>query len=258
MSSNETMQVFQVCDLHSLLKICFKLRSEKYWSFRGHRNKTWALQPHHNISQEELTSLFKSFNDRIKEFPKPDYLDEDNLWRWLFYAQHYGLKTPLLDWSSNPLVAVYFAVENILSGADDDNDYGCVWVLHVSKDKFRWADELREQPFKRTENDDTPIVDDWLMIKPPPILSRLVRQSGLFTFHPHEKDHCMFCENDTHKEIVKIEIVPKNGVNPSKSIRQSLGMQNLHHAGLFPDPAGVAKFVNYELRDLKPGKIIRD
>lgn len=255
MNNNATITVYQADSLYGILDICQRLRSKKFWSFRGQRKKEWLLQPHHNIDQDELTSLFKSYNDRIKEFPKPDYLDEDNLWRWLFYAQHYGLKTPLLDWTSNPLVATYFAVENILSAGNDKSDFGCIYAINVGSEKFRWADELSVQPFKKTINDETPIVSDWLMIKPAPIMQRLVRQAGLFTFHPHEKEHSNFCSNDTEKEIIAIHIVAKNGKNPTKSIRQALGVMNLHHAGLFPDPAGVARFVNYELRDLKPGKI---
>ena len=249
------IKTYTVNGLNGIIDICTELRRQQYWSFRGQRRKQWKIQPHHDITQEDLTNSFKSFNDRIKEFPKSDYLDEENLWRWLFYAQHYGLKTPLLDWTSNPLVAAYFAVENIVSHANEEEDLGCVWAITVSKKKFKWADEIHRQPFKRKPNDKTPIVDEWLMIKPPPITPRIVRQSGIFTYHPNKESTINFEANNEERQLVKINIEKKNGINPSKFIRQQLGIMNLHHAHLFPDPGGVAKFVNYELPDLKPGKI---
>lgn len=43
---------------------------------------------------------------------------------WAEYAQHYGVPTRFLDWSENPLVALYFACK------DKTELDGCVWLIH--------------------------------------------------------------------------------------------------------------------------------
>jgi len=43
---------------------------------------------------------------KVKQF----LVDE---WEWLVWAQHYGMKTRLLDWTSNPLTALWFACSNV-------------------------------------------------------------------------------------------------------------------------------------------------
>lgn len=48
----------------------------------------------------------------------------------LFYMQHYGVPTRLLDWSANPLIALYFALSNDTVSPENP----AVWVL----DPWAW------------------------------------------------------------------------------------------------------------------------
>ena len=67
------------------------------------------------------TSIYPSLDRMMDAFKKEsaDYLAADvakDEFDWLFLMQHYGIPTRLLDWSTDPLVALYFAVHHSQRG----------------------------------------------------------------------------------------------------------------------------------------------
>ena len=99
--------------------------------FRGMSNNKYQLLPgvfRKNTSGKAIYTTYTTEIDLLKFFiqeasayltiPSDDYV------RWAEYAQHFGVPTRLLDWSSNPLVALYFCCKN------NPNTPGVVWVLN--------------------------------------------------------------------------------------------------------------------------------
>ena len=180
---NTSADVKQAKSWDEAIRLLMELRDGGFWSFRGQRLHTWDLGIHHpdNLTESDLKRGFAQFRKRCLEFSKPAYIDENHKWRWLFYAQHYRLWTRLLDWTSNPLVALYFAVENILTDKSilDQNPLGAVWAVRVRRHDFRTEEELPKDPEQEKR---------WIMINPPPITNRILKQSGKFSFHPEPDD----------------------------------------------------------------------
>jgi hypothetical protein len=101
------------------------LAGEKIW-FRGQAATAWNLTP--SISRTETNPIAKEWN-YLKLFKQnaTRFVPESSAktkWEWLLLMQHYKVPTRLLDWSENPLVSLYFAVEN-----EPDQD-GALWMLN--------------------------------------------------------------------------------------------------------------------------------
>ena len=89
------------------------------------------------------------------------------------------------------------------------------------------------------------------MIHPPPFTSRIHRQSAKFSYHPQTDDHPLDQikrrHDDEHlKKIVigKADSSERELEELARTIRIKLGIMNIHHAELFPDPGGAAIFIN--------------
>jgi len=130
---NNTYEVKKLSEfIETVSELNSKKPNQELW-FRGQEDSSWRLLPAgyrnmvpyvnsrgYRISRPSISdgdkyigpNLGKMLDEfKAKSYPYLNTVPE-NEFEWMFLAQHYGLPTRLLDWSLNPLVALYFAVEN--------------------------------------------------------------------------------------------------------------------------------------------------
>jgi hypothetical protein len=244
--------------ISDFLTLVMKYRDRGYYSFRGQREMNWLLGVSHRFSDprgaHKATNLISHFRRRSMALPQMAHLQDSDEWRWLFLAQHHGLKTKLLDWTTNPLVALYFAVENIVSQKTDEV-LGAVWGVKVQSPFFLSpSHDVRPSPSSEIEPHHPP-ESDWYFVNPAPISARIERQSGKFTFHPDTTKNVTDKETNPARgrQLVLFCMGPHSDVaDRNRTTRRHLGVTNIHHASMFPDHTGIAQFLNEEFLSLEP------
>lgn len=223
--------------------IDFKHEQNSILWYRGHSSSSWKLIPS-VYRDSNLLQFYKQFKDFYEEFKNIKNDGKLNKFHYMFLAQHYGMKTPVLDWSTNPLIALYFAIDNYQN--NNDKDFPVVYMmkpglLNSYSAVVKSGRKDIDYPLLVDDLDDL-YFEEWIEnMKTSPsnitplaleskfdLSNRISIQSGVFTCHGPDPIHSFFSINKISKFleddcIYRIEIKAKS-VQKLKMELEALGI----------------------------------
>ena len=224
--------------------------------FRGQQRNDWDLIP--SLARGSANGVFtpkqskrclEIFRRAARGRKDLDLTLEDDLEMWAL-GQHHGLKTPLLDWTLSPFVALFFAFEKEDLDAATASDSRVVFALNKTRIERRVGELLEEGS----------TADQVVRIFQPLGDSnrRLLSQAGVFlAVPPNESVTSWVLTNlggetegnaDLSDSIMKIHIPNERRAECLRALHR----MNIHHASLFPDLIGSSAYTNFEFDVYRP------
>jgi hypothetical protein len=170
-------EYLQFCNEHALANWWFRGVTDSTYSLlpkigRGHEREKWTVpvgKSTRATPEDRERRVFEAFRRRahleLQVRPESDL-------EWLALAQHHGVPTRLLDWTTNPLMAAWFATDK--SDPPDDR----IARVHAVRVTSKLAVEnVALDPFKMTGR--SPV-----FVVAPHWHPRVRAQRGCFSVHP--------------------------------------------------------------------------
>lgn len=243
------MEIIQIKSLSGYINAIKKLKNglikngADIW-FRGVSDKSYELVPGilwRNISEPNHLGMIEEWLNEYLLYSSEELKDGFDIYA---LAQHYGLPTRLLDWTTSPLIALYFALEK-----EELNEKRIVWAIDpllLNKKKIKWEGHLsisdrylRKQfdldkylPEPLGGHDEKKMLDGPIAIRVQPKNRRIISQKGCFTLHGKSTDNIDNILGTVNKGIVKLEI---NGKLTRNKILEELYILGISEDTIFQD-----------------------
>jgi hypothetical protein len=188
------------------------------------------------IARYEIKDVAQTERDMLEDFKRRsvhliDYRP-GNSWDWLALAQHHGMATRLLDWTENPLIALWFSMA--LKTETKDSDYSVVWGFDVPNEDIVTSPEEMEK-----------LADGITKVfKPNHITKRISSQFGWFTIHTSNRDKKFlpFEDYEDYSDRLFKITVKSSCFSECKKWLHNFGINS---ASMYPDIDGLAKHVEW-------------
>lgn len=203
--------------------------------FRGMGNADWKLSSSFDRRFSSLgrdlrlrlwEELIKEWRRSCEETGVPESVVHNDQKLWAL-GQHHGLPTRLLDWTTSPYVAAFFAFDNWVLRLPEEFGHVAIWALHLENPV--WSREMGVE-----------------IVTPPALENvRLRNQSGMFTL-----SRTPFASLEEYVEKSGTDLALTKVVLPAGEAVQALpdlDSMGINHYHLFPDLTGLAGMATMRL-----------
>jgi hypothetical protein len=226
-------KTYSVSSFREFQQIILDLPLDEFTLYRG-QSLDKTLLP--KIARYDVADIDKVERQMLEDFQRRslhliDYKPA-NSWDWLALAQHHGMATRLLDWTENPLIALWFSMAPKTEVRH--SDYSVVWGFNVPhEDVIASTDEM--DPFEEGMTK---------VFKPNHITKRISAQFGWFTIHKSDKDK-KFISFEKNKEYSDRLFKIKINSECFSECKKRLHTFGINSASMYPDIDGLAKHVEW-------------
>jgi hypothetical protein len=237
--------------------------------FRGCGKKTYELTPslyrhRYTTNVEDFMKLEETLIQRFQQRSIPFTVrDMKDPWEWLFFMQHYGIPTRLLDWTESPLTALFFAVTSSPHKLNASQTYSfsydaAMWILSPD-DWNRKSVDLTSFPGRVLSTNDSNLnayvpIGNCSVMKDYPLAiygshnsQRIVAQRGVFVVFGKDRNSMerIYKDNDFPQDCLYKIIFGKSFL---PDLHDAIRRNGITDSVIFPDLDGLAREIRREFK----------